>query len=92
MIKTGEQSATIEVHLSNNGGDSYEYGKYGDRIIVVRQISQSGASAYKLKSGSGHVVSTSRADLLKMILYMNIQVDNPICVMTQDASRSFLRE
>lgn len=92
LIRTGEASATIEVHLSNNGGDSYEYDKYGDRIVVVRQISQSGSSSYKLKNANGNVISTSRADLLKLILYMNIQVDNPICVMTQDASRSFLRE
>lgn len=92
MIKTGESSATIEVHISNDGSDAYEYGKYGNRIVVVRQIAASGSSTYKLKNGSGNVISTSRAELLKMILYMNIQVDNPVCVMTQDASRGFLRE
>lgn len=92
MIKTGESSATIEVHISNDGSDSYEYGKYGNRIIVVRQIAASGSSTYKLKNASGNVISTSRAELLKLILYMNIQVDNPVCVMTQDASRGFLRE
>lgn len=92
LIKTGESSATIEVHISNDGSDSYEYGKYGNRIIVVRQIAASGSSTYKLKNASGNVISTSRAELLKLILYMNIQVDNPVCVMTQDASRGFLRE
>lgn len=92
LIKTGESSATIEVHISNDGYDAYEFEKYGNRIIVIRHITGSGASTYKLKSASNNVVSTSRADLLKMILYMNIQVDNPVCVMTQDASRGFLRE
>lgn len=92
LIKTGESSATIEVHISNDGSDAYEYEKYGNRIIVVRQIAASGSSTYKLKSASGGIVSTSRAELLKLILYMNIQVDNPVCVMTQDASRGFLRE
>lgn len=92
LIKTGEASATIEVHISNDGSDAYEYDKYGRRIIVVRHLTSSGASTYKLKSTTGAVISTSRADLLKLILYMNIQVDNPVCVMTQDASRSFLRE
>lgn len=80
------------MHISNNGSDAYEYEKYGDRIIVVRSVAASGASTYKLKNATGANVSTSRADLLKLILYMNIQVDNPVCVMTQDASRSFLRE
>lgn len=92
LIKTGESSSTIEVHISNDGSDAYDHEKYGNRIIVVRQITASGASTYKLKSASGSVISTSRADLLKLILYMNIQVDNPVCVMTQDASRGFLRE
>lgn len=92
LIKSGESSATIEVHISNDGSDAYEYDKYGGRIVVVRQIAASGSSTYKLKNVTGNVVSTSRADLLKLILYMNIQVDNPVCVMTQDASRGFLRE
>ncbi|XP_055325596.1 structural maintenance of chromosomes protein 6 [Sitodiplosis mosellana] len=92
LIKSGESSATIEVHISNDGSDAYEYEKYGSRIVVVRQIAASGSSTYKLKSASGSVISTSRADLLKLILYMNIQVDNPVCVMTQDASRGFLRD
>ncbi|XP_031633548.1 structural maintenance of chromosomes protein 6 [Contarinia nasturtii] len=92
LIKTGETSATIEVHISNDGSDGYEIEKYGNRIVVVRQIGASGSSTYKLKSASGAVISTSRAELLKLILYMNIQVDNPVCVMTQDASRGFLRD
>lgn len=92
LIKTGETSATIEVHLSNDGSDAYEYDKYGNRIVVVRNLTAAGSSTYKLKSATGAVISTSRSDLLKLILYMNIQVDNPVCVMTQDASRSFLRE
>lgn len=92
LIKTGEPSATIEVHLSNNGFDSYEKEKFGDKIIIIRQISASGASSYKLKNTCGDIISTKRADLQKLVFYMNIQVDNPVCVLTQDAARSFLRE
>lgn len=92
LIRTGESSATIEIHLSNDGFDSYESDRFGDKIIVVRQINSSGASTYKLKNIHGDVVSTKRADLLKMVLYINIQVDNPVCVLTQDAARGFLRE
>lgn len=92
LIRRGENSCTIEVHLSNDGDDQYEREKYGDRIIVSRHVSSSGGSTYKMKSQWGHVISTSRTELLRMILYMNIQVDNPVCVLTQDASRGFLRE
>lgn len=92
FIRTGEQSATIEIHLANDGGDSYERDRYGDRIIVIRHITDSGTSSYKIQDCNGRTISKSRTDLLKMALFMNIQVDNPVCVMTQDATRSFLRE
>lgn len=92
LIRRGENSATIEIHISNDGDDSYDHERFGNKIIVVRHVTASGGSTYKLKSATGHVMSSSRCDLLKMILYMNIQVDNPVCVLTQDASRSFLRE
>lgn len=92
FIRTGQQSATIEIRISNDGSDAYEKHLYGNRITVCRTITASGASSYKMKNPSGNVISTSRAELVKMIMYMNIQVDNPVCVMTQDASRSFLRE
>lgn len=92
FIRTGESAATIEVHLANDGGDSYERERYGDRIIVIRHITSSGTSTYKIQNADRRTISTSRTDLLKMALFMNIQVDNPVCVMTQDATRSFLRE
>lgn len=92
LIRNGESAATIEVHLSNDGGDSYDHERFGDKIIVIRHITSSGSSTYKIQNQNGRTITTSRSDLMKMALYMNIQVDNPICVMTQDATRSFLRE
>lgn len=92
FIRYGEQSATVEIHLSNDGADSFERSIYGNRIIVVRKMTASGSSTYQLKNSSGNVISTARTELAKMIMYMNVQVDNPVCVLTQDASRSFLRE
>lgn len=59
---------------------------------MVRTINASGATTYKLKSESGHVVSTNRSELHKLILYLNIQVDNPVCVLNQDLARSFLKD
>ncbi len=66
---------------------------YGKSIVIVRTINgNSGASTYKIKSENGRVISSSRNELLKLTLFMNIQVENPVLVLNQDASRSFLKE
>lgn len=80
------------MEISNDGSETFEHDKYGDRIHIVRTILASGSSTYKLKSANNTVISTSRNDLLKIMMYLNIQVDNPVCVLTQDASRGFLRD
>lgn len=92
LIKHGETQASIEIHLGNDSFDAYERDVYGDRIIIIRTINASGATSYKLKSEQGRVISQSRSDLLKMILFLNIQVDNPVCVLNQDLARSFLKD
>lgn len=35
-------------------------------------------------------MSTKRSDLDEMLRAMNIQIDNPICILNQDISRTFL--
>ncbi|XP_055546157.1 structural maintenance of chromosomes protein 6 [Wyeomyia smithii] len=92
LIKHGETQATIEIHLENDSFDAYERDVYGNKIIVVRTINASGATNYKLKSENGTIISTSRSELHKLILYLNIQVDNPVCVLNQDLARSFLKD
>ncbi len=51
---------------------------------------QTGASTLKLKSVSGKEVANKRTDLQAMLDYFNIDVDNPVNVMGQDAARKFL--
>jgi hypothetical protein len=51
---------------------------------------QTGASTLKLKSANGREVGSKRLDLQRLLDHFNIDVDNPINVMTQDASRKFL--
>uniref|UniRef100_A0A182QPX3 Structural maintenance of chromosomes protein 6 n=1 Tax=Anopheles farauti TaxID=69004 RepID=A0A182QPX3_9DIPT len=92
LIKHGETQAVIEIHLENASFDAYEKEKYGRRIICERMISVSSGGSYKLKNEHGHVVSTSRAELQKILLAFNIQVDNPICVLNQDLARSLLKD
>lgn len=92
LIRRGESSCTIEVFLDNDGIDAYDPEKYGTIISVTRHITSSGASSYKIKDQANTVRSTSLAELRQMLMYMNIQVDNPICVLNQEAARTFLKE
>jgi structural maintenance of chromosomes protein 6 len=92
LIKNGENSCSVEIHISNDGIDAYDQATFGKKIIVVRTLNASGGSTYKLKDELGHVVSTSKNDLMKMTLCLNIQAENPVCVLNQDSARSFLKE
>uniref|UniRef100_A0A182W032 Peptide methionine sulfoxide reductase B1, chloroplastic n=1 Tax=Anopheles minimus TaxID=112268 RepID=A0A182W032_9DIPT len=92
LIKHGESQAVIEIHLENTCFDAYEKERFGSRIICERTIQATGSGSYKLKNEHGHVVTTSRAELLKVLLAFNIQVDNPICVLNQDSARSLLKD
>ena len=51
---------------------------------------QSGQSSFKIKDDSNQVVSTSRGDVDCILDHFNIDVSNPIVVMSQDGSREFL--
>jgi structural maintenance of chromosomes protein 6 len=63
---------------------------FDDVIIIERRFSRDGGSGYKIKSKSGHIVSTKREELQEILDHIQIQVDNPLTVLTQDTARSFL--
>uniref|UniRef100_A0A182PKN8 Peptide methionine sulfoxide reductase B1, chloroplastic n=1 Tax=Anopheles epiroticus TaxID=199890 RepID=A0A182PKN8_9DIPT len=92
LIKHGESQAVIEIHLENANINPYDKDRYGNRIICERTIHASGSGSYKLRDEKGQIVSTSRAELQKILLSFNIQVDNPICVLNQDLARSLLKD
>jgi len=78
------------VKLKNLGYSAYQQEVYGDSIIVERHFSKAGTSGFKLKSASGRVISTKKADLEEVCDYFALQIDNPMNVLTQDMSRQFL--
>ncbi|XP_011637103.1 structural maintenance of chromosomes protein 6 [Pogonomyrmex barbatus] len=88
FIKKGRSSTTIEIILINKGDTAYKPEIYGDMITVVRTIGAT--SSYKIKNWRGEILSTKRDELDNIITMMNIQVDNPISVLNQDVSRTFL--
>ncbi|XP_066600099.1 structural maintenance of chromosomes protein 6 [Prorops nasuta] len=88
FVQKGRSYATIEITLSNDGPLAYKPELYGHEITVLRRIGSS--PGYKLKSYNGQIISTKREELNRIIRALNIQIENPISVMNQDVSRSFL--
>ena len=76
--------------IKNKGDSSYQSELYGDSIIVERHFSRSGNSNFKLKSSTGKLISTRKADLEEICDYFALQIDNPMNVLTQDMARQFL--
>ncbi|KAF9159572.1 Structural maintenance of chromosomes protein 6 [Actinomortierella ambigua] len=90
LIREGASMAEVRLQLRNEGEDAYKPDVYGPRIMIERRIARDGSSGYKLKSTKGKTVSTKRDELAAMCDHMNIQVDNPMNVLGQDAARQFL--
>ncbi|KAJ1564869.1 Structural maintenance of chromosomes protein 6 [Nowakowskiella sp. JEL0078] len=89
FIKEGESVAQVTVTLTNSGFDAYKPELYGEKIIVERKLSRDGQGSYKIKS-ERHTISTKREELNNICETFQIQVDNPLAILTQDTARSFL--
>ncbi|KAI9822363.1 MAG: Structural maintenance of chromosomes protein 6 [Pycnora praestabilis] len=90
FIKEGQESATLTVKLKNAGYNGFQQETYGNSITVERHFSKAGASGFKIKSATGRVISTKKADLEEICDFWQLQIDNPMNVLTQDMARQFL--
>uniref|UniRef100_A0A8D0AKB4 Structural maintenance of chromosomes protein 6 n=1 Tax=Sander lucioperca TaxID=283035 RepID=A0A8D0AKB4_SANLU len=90
FVKEGESSADVSITLRNKGKDAYKPEVYGPAIIVDLRITRDGLRTYKLRSKSGQLVSTKKEELLSILDNFNIQVNNPVSVLTQEMSKYFL--
>ena len=86
----GVRTCILSVKLKNAGETAYQQEVYGNSIIVERQFSKTGTSGFKIKTASGRVISTRKADLEDICDYFALQLDNPMSVLTQDMARQFL--
>jgi hypothetical protein len=84
------RSATVVVRIKNQGDNAYLQNEYGPSIIVERHFSKSGATGFRLKSSTGRVVSTKKADLDAITDFYALQMDNPMNVLSQDMARQFM--
>ncbi|KAK2520159.1 Smc6 [Columba livia] len=91
FVRDGENSADISITLRNQGRDAFKPEVYGDSIIVSQHINLDGSRSYRLKSKSGTLISSKKEELVGILDHFNIQVDNPVSVLTQEMSKHFLQ-
>ncbi|XP_041661505.1 structural maintenance of chromosomes protein 6 [Cheilinus undulatus] len=90
FVKQGESSADVSITLCNKGRDAYKPEVYGSAINVDLRITREGLRTYKLRAKSGQLVTNKKEELLSILDNFNIQVNNPVSVLTQEMSKYFL--
>ncbi|KAL2072270.1 hypothetical protein VTL71DRAFT_11613 [Oculimacula yallundae] len=90
LIKSGKEHAALIIELKNEGIDAYQPDLYGKTIIIERHFSRSGSSSFKLKSSENRLISNKKTDVDDIAEYYQLQVDNPMNVLTQDNAKSFI--
>ncbi|XP_077167241.1 structural maintenance of chromosomes protein 6 [Paroedura picta] len=91
FVKDGQNSADVSITLRNRGEDAFKPELYGDTITVNQHITLEGHRSYKLKSSTGTLISSKKEELTAILDHFNIQVDNPVSVLTQEMSKQFLQ-
>ncbi|KAG9122629.1 Structural maintenance of chromosomes protein 6, partial [Ceratobasidium sp. 392] len=93
FIKEGQNAAEVIIILKNQGIDAYRPDVYGSSIKITRRFTDKGSSSYTIKGAKDKfkkTISTKKEELTNITDHMNLQVDNPVVVLTQDTSRQFL--
>ncbi|KAJ7451551.1 P-loop containing nucleoside triphosphate hydrolase protein [Mycena latifolia] len=90
FIREGQAAAEVTIAIKNQGEEAFKPKEYGKSIMITRRFTKEGNSSWKIKSKDGKVISTKKDELAAICDHMNIQVDNPMNVLTQDAARQFL--
>ncbi|KAK0188177.1 hypothetical protein F5146DRAFT_1104896 [Armillaria mellea] len=90
FIREGQPASEVTIQIKNQGEEAYKPKEYGKSIVITRKFTKEGSSSWKIKSKDGKVISTKKEELAAICDHMNIQVDNPMNVLTQDAARQFL--
>ncbi|KAG7571500.1 hypothetical protein FFLO_00516 [Filobasidium floriforme] len=94
LIRSGAHKAVIRIVLKNTGRNPYRADVWGDEITIERVLAREGASSWRIRSAlSGErskPLSTKKETVTAMTDHFDIQVDNPMTILTQDMSRAFL--
>ncbi|KAL7675875.1 hypothetical protein ACOME3_002136 [Neoechinorhynchus agilis] len=93
FVKSGERYSEISVVIRN--GDQCLFSECGSTLTIVRRISSSGAddravSRYKICDENGSVISDSICDIQKVLGELMIDLDNPVCMLSQQLAKDFM--
>lgn len=77
------RKAEVTIVLKNQGEEAYKPKEYGKSIVIRRAFTRDGSSSWKVTSKDGTLISNKRDELAAICDHMNIQVDNPMNVLTQ---------
>ncbi|GAB0493466.1 hypothetical protein MMPV_004748 [Pyropia vietnamensis] len=97
-IMHGKEWALISIRIRNHAAEDGDTGLcfrpdvYGDAVVVERKITKT-STVLTFKNARGHRVTpeqTARAELDAILDTFNLQVDNPIAILTQQKSKQFL--
>ncbi|XP_055331389.1 structural maintenance of chromosomes protein 6-like [Paramacrobiotus metropolitanus] len=89
-IKADSSSATIRLHINNQGTNRYRPNEFGDSLLLTRTISKRGLDGYLLSRLDGSRPVKGRAKFLEAVKCLGIQIDNPVFFMDQEDSKTFL--
>jgi chromosome segregation ATPase len=73
----------VTIQLKNQGEEAYRREIYGNSIVITRRFTKEGGSTWKIKGRDGKLISSKKEELSAICDHMNIQVDNPMTVLTQ---------
>ncbi|GMK57361.1 hypothetical protein CspeluHIS016_0401950 [Cutaneotrichosporon spelunceum] len=91
MIMTGKDRAKVTVTMRNVGDDAFMHELFGDQVVIERNFDQSGSSNFKFRATKdGKILSDKRDMLTKMCNHWQINIDSPLCMLTQDNAKTFL--
>ena len=91
LIHEGCEEASITVTIFNHGENSYKPEFYGERIIVTRTIRRNSGSSYKITGVlSAKNVIKAKEEVSAICDVFNIQIDNPLVILTQEIAKRFL--
>lgn len=75
--------AEVTIVLKNQGEEAYKPKEYGKSIVIRRAFTRDGGSSWRIMSKDGTLISNKRDELAAICDHMNVQVDNPMNVLTQ---------
>ncbi|KAJ7578553.1 P-loop containing nucleoside triphosphate hydrolase protein [Mycena floridula] len=90
LIRQDQRQAEVTISLKNQGDDAFKPELYGKSIVITRKFTQEGNSSWKIMNKDHKIISTKKDELTAICDHMNIQVDNPMSVLTQEAAKQFL--